>query len=249
MPDKRLFRFSYLQPHTPGFAPIHELRDGDAFTEIAAELLKENYTYQGVLLNYPGVELTFQTAGIRPSDMVVMTTRPAIDDDPTTERFAIRRTNTELEKKILDEAMTPFLAKCSRQRIIVADEFAVKMSQRNRSDIVFTRHGRACYSELRTVVPGKLRRPRTFYEGADKTAAYLIRTRFAPSGPELLVAFSIDGSETLTWCHLLRTRYPHLLTSSRFVMAEITFPVFPETPIDLSFTKDFEVEILLDELL
>ena len=66
-------------------------------------------------------------------------------------------------------------------------------------------------------------------------------------GPELLVAFSLDGPETLTWCHLLRTRYAELLMSKRFVMAEITFSDFPTNPATLAFVDDFEVDFLLNE--
>lgn len=79
-----------------------------------------------------------------------------------------------------------------------------------------------------------------------KTAAFLLVRHIEPNGPRLVVAFGMDGILTLTWCYLLRTRFPHLLTAPRFVMAEITLLPIPKQPTSLSFADDWRVDPILD---
>jgi hypothetical protein len=225
---------------------IHELRDGDAFVELAVGLAANDHEYGGLLLNHQGVDLSFASVGIRPSDIVVLTTRPPQSDDPELHRLFIQRTKTDLEQVILN-TMRRYFRKCSRARIILTEEFACKLKQQDRGDIIFTQYGPACYSELRNPCLKSKRRPKIVYKGPRKTAAFFLRTRLDEEGPVLLAAFSMDGPGTLTWCHLLRTRFSHLLTSERFVMAEITFSDFPAKPVTLSFAQDFETEFLLDQ--
>jgi hypothetical protein len=244
---QRFFRFSYLRPYSAGLPHIHELRDGDAFAELAVVLAAAGLEYGGLVLNYLGAPLSLDSAKIGPSDLIILTTRPPLDDDRELHRLFIERTDSELEKMIL-AALRRFFRICSRPRIMLTEEFASQLKQKNRGNIVFRVHGPgpACYSELR-VPYSNAKQSKPVYKGPAKTAAYFIRTRIGDDGPTLMAAFSLDGPETLTWCYLLRTAFPKLLTSDRFVMAEITFSSFPERPNTLSFAKQFTVELLLNQ--
>jgi hypothetical protein len=145
---QRFFRFTYLRPYSAGLPHIHELRDGDAFIELGVDLAASAYEYGGLLLNHQGgVDLSVGAIGIQPSDIVVLTTRPPLADDPELHRLFIQRTKTELEELIFG-SMRRFFKRCSRARVILTDEFR-KLRQKDRGDIVFTQYGPACYSELR----------------------------------------------------------------------------------------------------
>lgn len=242
---QRFFRFSYLRPYSAGLPHIHELRDGDAFAELAVLLAADGLQYGGLVLNYLGAQLSLNSADIRPSDLIVLTTRPPLDDDRELHRLFIERTDSDLEKEIF-AALRRFFRVCSRPRIMLTEEFASQLKQKNRGNIVFRVHGPACYSELR-VPYSKSKQSKPVYKGPAKTAAFFIRTQIGEQGPGLLVAFSLDGPATLAWCHLLRTTFSDLLTSDRFVMAEITFPSFPARPGSLSFAQQFGVELLLNQ--
>jgi hypothetical protein len=241
----RFFRFSYLRPYSAGLPHLHELRDGDAFAELAVKLASR-YEYGGLLLNYQGTDLSLETAEVRATDLIVLTTRPPLDDNPDFHRLFIEQTGTPLETALLN-TMSRYFEKCSRARIVLKEELARKLKQGNRGDIVFTLYGPACYSELRIPSLKRKRHPKPTYKGPNKTAAFFVRTRIGEKGPGLMAAFSIDGPQTLVWCHLLRTRFSRLLTSNRFVMAEITYSDFPTKAIDLSFAKDLKVQFLLNQ--
>jgi hypothetical protein len=243
--QRRFFRFSYLRPYSAGLPHLHELRDGDAFAELAVKLVANGYQYGGLLLNYQGVDLSLETTGVRASDVIVLTTRPPLDDDPETHRLFIEKTGTDLERVIL-ATISRYFEKCSRARIVLKEELSSQLKQANRGDIIFTQYGPACYSELRSRSLKGKRHPNPAYKGPNKTAAFFVRTRIGERGPGLIAAFSIDGPQTLVWCHLLRTRFSHLLTSDRFVMAEMSASDFPAKPIDLSFARNLEVELLLN---
>jgi hypothetical protein len=81
---------------------------------------------------------------------------------------------------------------------------------------------------------------------AARTAAFLLVRRLEPDGPTLIVAFGMDGIMTLTWCYLLRTKFAHLLSTPRFVMAEIQTTDIPKQPTSLAFAESWPVKIILD---
>src|SRR5438270_9800584 len=105
MPHERIFRLAY---HTSlgkrSRFRIHQLRDGDAFAELSATLYPRGYQYGGLLLNLPSekppepipVDVSFLTS----SDLVVLTTRPPIDDEEEGDKHYVRRSYTKFEQDI-----------------------------------------------------------------------------------------------------------------------------------------------------
>jgi hypothetical protein len=99
---------------------------------------------------------------------------------------------------------------------------------------------RACY-EL-----GESGRRRRVEPVPRATAAFLIIDRL-PGGALFYNVWGASSEVTTLWCHLLRTRFPHLMESPRVAMAEIELPESaPERPESLDFARTWGVRILLD---
>ena len=244
--DKRFFHFSYPESQKREKPRLHALRDGDAFAELAAALFEQHYHFGELVLNFPhgAKELT---PLLGPSDLLVLTTRPPLNDDEFDRKY-IARSGTELEKAILD-AVGFYFSVCRRSYVKLSQEMAAKLKYANRGEIEFSMYAGDYYKRYRA--PYTCSRELHRWQvpaNARTTAGFVILTRLWNGGPNLLNVFGLDGASTLIWCYLLRTVYPELLTSEsqRFVVAEITASPLPEVPSTLSFAKNWKVEILLD---
>jgi hypothetical protein len=267
MPQRnRLFHFSYFEPYKDQdkafrripieeitFPRIHEIRDGDAFVELS-EALSQKYEYHGLILNYPDPDAEVRKSEFAPTDLLVLTTRPPLDDDSEVDRKAINRSFTELEINILDETLRNYFDCCSRAQVIINENFADFMTLPDRSEVEFhvfqdTEHGghKSRYKRYRDVHACKGTEAHRWHDPKEQnlTAAYMILTRIK-DGPMLLNAFGMGGQTTLIWCYLLRTKFAHLLKSPRFVIAEIETDPRPLRPATLSFALKWKVTLLLN---
>jgi hypothetical protein len=244
--EKRFFHFSYPETQKREKPRLHALRDGDAFAELAATLFDQHYHFGELVLNFrhSTKELTSLLA---PSDLLVLTTRPPLNDDEFDRRH-IARSGTELEKAILD-AVGFYFSVCRRSYVKLSQDMAANLKYPNRGEIQFSMYAGGYYKRYRAPYT----RNRKLHKwavptNARTTAGFVVSTRLWDGGPKLLNVFSFDGASTLIWCYLLRTVYPELLASEsrRFVMAEITASPLPDIPSTLSFAKKWKVEILLD---
>jgi hypothetical protein len=252
---KRLFHFSYSQHQSRSEPLLHALRDGDAFAEIAAVLLKEGYDYNGLIFNFSAPDPEVKRPALGASDLVVLTTRP-----PHRHRIKINKkdylaSGEELERSILDAVDRHFAAH-SRSLVTLSSEMAAKLKKPDRGEIEFRqRHHtpdqqshHAPYLRHRNPYikkqkQGKWRKPKK----ETLTAAFCLYTNLWADGPLFLNAFGMDGPTTLIWCYLLRTRFSALLKPHRLVMAELTTDPFPRKPQSLSFADKWRVEILLNQ--
>ncbi|MFY9553678.1 MAG: hypothetical protein WAV47_03050 [Blastocatellia bacterium] len=225
---------------------LHALRDSDAFAELAAVLNEQSYVYNGLILNFPVAEEdATEIPTLGPSDLLVLTTRPPLNDDYFDRRF-IKRSDTELEKSVL-KAVGCYFNVCRRSRIVLSQRMVEKLKFSDRGEIEFTMYGGASYRRYR--MPGtKNREQHKWQEQKEsiKTAAFALLTNLWKGGPSLLNAFGMDGPGTLIWCYLLRTRFAHLLKSPRFIMAEITTQPLPQMPPTLAFAEQWDVDLLLN---
>jgi hypothetical protein len=242
---RRLFHFSYSLHQSRSEPLLHALRDGDAFAEIEAVLLKQDYDYQGLILNLPSPDFAVSSLDFGASDLVVLTTRPPHLDE--VDKKGKSATGEKFEQRVLD-VVNLYFALHSRSLVKLSSEMAAKLKNTDRGEINFgQRHG-ARYKRHR--VPYiKNREQRKWQIPAKKTltAAFVLYTNLWAGGPLFLNAFGMDGPTTLIWCYLLRTRFSQFLTPHRFVMAELTTEPFPHRPQDLSFADKWEVNILLNE--
>ncbi len=54
----------------------------------------------------------------------------------------------------------------------------------------------------------------------------------------------MGGTETLVWCYHLATRFPHLLCTTGFAMAEMQTSALTEPPTSIHFADSWEITIL-----
>jgi hypothetical protein len=244
----RFFHFSYLRQDVRGMPQIHELRDGHAFAELAMLLRTNECHYGGLLLNYPVPVPHVKTPDLTSTDLLVLTTRPPLNDDELDSR-PIRRSGTPLERIVLETVRQAFRI-CRRSYVMLSEEMARRLPDpyRNRGEMEFTLNGPACYKRYRMPYTKKKTEHQWCVDSSEspRTSAFVLFTRM-PNGAMLLNAFSMDGPGTLIWCYLLRSRHPHVIDSPRFVMAEmIPSGSVPERPPSLSFADNWSVDILLD---
>ena len=218
----RVFRFTYYGPPKEEALGVNGLRDADAFVELSPLLLDAG-AYGGLVLNYPAplrhdprviipVDETFLT----PSDLLVLTTRPPLDDDPKSDKKAIRRSFTSLETKVFN-ALNPYFGQCKRAYVALAHHLrnGFQTAKADRA-CVYYRVNRDRFAAYRTLRDDEHHR---WNKGnGQTTGAYLIYKKPAwPGGPALLVTFGMNGTMTLLWNHFLgRSRDPHDTRGGRF---------------------------------
>lgn len=245
-PVARCFRFSYHMSDQPkGRTRPHLLRDADGFAQLSALLLPAGFEYGGLLLNYPGRSI--QPSQLTPSDLLVLTTRPPLDDLLADVHKQSKSTDSPLERRVF-AALRPYFDVCARSQLVLAEPVAERLTDgfADRAVIEFRVHGDPAYKALKTH-RDDLRFHRPLRD--DLTAAFLIRTPpIWDGGPSLLAAFAMSGTVALVWTHILRTRLPGLVRSSRprFVMAEIMLAGVPVDPVDLTFADRLAVELIVD---
>jgi hypothetical protein len=265
----RWYRFSYhLQPKGSDRALFpHQLRDGDAALFLAPVLEARGYSYGGPIFNYPHrlqaptelIQVDTSTICLRPQDLLLLTTRPPLDDADEGLKTRVLRSHTTLEDRIFKHALRPHLQRCSRLQVIVAEEHARAFSGvASRRNMVFKlyRHsggkGNSSKGDLGARIHKYLPHGSTAWrrpaQGTSVSAAFMIFEPHAwPGGPGLLAAFGMGGTETLVWAYMLRTRFPHLIATCRFVMAEIVEQELPDQPLTMDFADRWDIRLLTED--
>ena len=248
MSSKRIFRLAYHTSQSKNVrSRIHQLRDGDAFSELAAALYSRNYSYGGLFLNLPpdepervsSVDVSFLTS----LDLLVLNTRPPVHDIEEEVNRPVPESHTDLEERIF-QAVQRYFEKCSRSHILLAKPIAKQLPSqfRNRANIMFRQNLNGSYLKHRAYGERLWQKPAV--EGL--TAFYLIQVpHLWEGGPGLLAAFGMAGTETLAWNYLLRTRFPHWIRTYEFLMAEVLPAKLPPLPTDLSFADNWDVKPIL----
>lgn len=245
--ERRLFHFSYSLHQSRSEPLLHALRDGDAFAEIEAVLLKQDYDYQGLILNFPSPDFEVSRLDLGASDLVVLTTRPPHLDEM--DKKGKPASGEKFEQRVLD-VVNLYFPLHSRSLVKLSSEMAAKLKNPDRGEINFRQRHGARYKRHR--MPYVKNREQRKWQMPTKdalTAAFVLYTNLWAGGPLFLNVFGMDGPTNLIWCYLLRTRFSEFLKPHRFVMAELTTVPFPRKPQSLSFADKWEVDILLNEQL
>lgn len=248
MSSKRIFRFAY---HTSlsnrSRFRIHQLRDGDAFAELSAALSRD-YEYGGLLLNLPSEKteprIPVDTSFLTSADLVVLNTRPPIDDIDEGDRHYVSRSYNSFEQDIFNALKPRYFERCARSHITLSRALARQLPEKfkDRANMLFHQNINGSYISYGEYAAEPSQSP------ADQrlTAAFLIQIpAIREGGPGLLAAFGLAGIETLAWNYLLRTRFREWLDCYQFVMAEILPRRAPRKPTDLSFIEQWEVAPIL----
>lgn len=245
----------YQKPKDLGQRPfetqIHKVRDGLAVAGLLSVLYEANYSFGGTILNIPKAvqdelapdRIKDETRQIGTGDMVLMSTRPALNDDASETKRFLKISGCDVEQSVF-AAMYTFFRTCDRSEIILnshlepdtdderVDEFrAVSFYQ--------SRGGRVHRLDAQ-------RAPRIPAE-PNLTFGYLVSVpSVPPNGFRLLAAFGAGGTETLWFSHLLRLEYTGYLRQAirtkepRLWMAPFLVPdyaPFPFLQCDLSDLK------------
>jgi hypothetical protein len=248
MSSKRLFRLAYHASRSkdPRFR-IHQLRDGDAFVELASVLYSRGYEYGGLFLNpptdkpknAPPVNISSLTA----LDLLVLNTRPPLHDIEEEVKRPVRPSYTRLENRIF-RTLKQYFKICSRSHILLEKPIAEQLDNdyKNRANILFRESLDGSYLKYRGYGDKFWQKS----EGERLTAFYLIQIpSLWKNGPGLLAAFGMAGTETLAWNYLLRTRFPKWIGSYQFLMAEVLPAKLPRKPTDLTFANEWKVTPIL----
>jgi hypothetical protein len=249
---KRLFRFSYMSTQKED-RPLHphQVRDGDACLELAGALATRGYEYGGIIFNHSPSESGDPSRGLlrvlTPSDLLVLTTRPPLDDRVYKQKKVVIRSGSFFEKEVLFPALRGYFDYCSRLEVCLTSKIAAKLAAgyKNRAMLEFRANSTASYKSTGAYekVDGQIP------WGDLTTAVYLVHTsELWPGGPQLLATFGLSGAASLIWAYLLRTKFSQLLEGQRFVMAEVTRTgPLPTEPLDLRFCDEWLVKIITED--
>ena len=207
------------------------------------------------MMNFPEHSKLEPDLPAKKGDLIVMTTRPPLDDNPSeSPHLVIRRTGSPLEQSILN-SLRKYFKYCSRLQVTVEDEYAqdFEPGRDDRHHILYTAHGAHIerrhfnFARYRVTTRFKDRKQLSWRPDDPRTALYLLHVKEAiEDGPDLLVSFGMTGSCGLAWAHIVRTRFPELLDGYRFVVAEMEIGAIAQTPVTLSFAEQWNTNIILN---
>lgn len=223
MSDQRFFWFSYHSPEKDGTRTrrLHLLRDGIAFAELSPILQSAKFRYENALLNLPGRRSTKSPISpaaavgqtwsfLTSKDLLVLPTRPPLNDDGGEDQKKVARSYTWLEEQVFQALGARVFAKCVRSRVELAAEAGADCQYavaefHSRSYALY-----AGYKSLKT----RFRTPTPTWQ----TAGYLIHTvlpeneHWKKGPPRLLAVFGMSGESTAVFAALLRTKHFGLLS-------------------------------------
>ena len=256
MRKKNCHQFTYFYGKKPF---LHQQRDSASFIELIPLLSRKGYEFDDAHLNFPSKDGMAPPSPDMPlpgkGELLVMTTRPTLNNDHEDDFLIIQGSDSPLENRIIT-AVRPHFSACSRREVILSPRYmnAFKKNYEDRCSTTYTAKGKKTkYLNIAryqaTVNKNKSIRKWTHQDGI-RTGAYLLYIREAwESGPDVLVCFSMTGSIGLIWAYLVRTKFPYLLDKPVIAMSELIIGDIPDRPTDLSFTLDWDVQILLDKKL
>src|SRR6185503_1494529 len=146
MSERRCFRFAYLTPcHKDRERYPFQLRDGDAAAFLIEALIERGYRNAGPIVNYPasGPAVTpFDDRFLRESDLILLTTRPPMEDSEIGNKKSIPRSRTTLEEKLFEGPLRERFKTCARSEIVLKNETAaISPEIAKRQAIVFRQNG------------------------------------------------------------------------------------------------------------
>jgi hypothetical protein len=243
---------------------LHMLRDSTACLYLF-ELLKGKYDFGGILYNMPPKlykrqkPKVSQLSHLSHDDLILHTTRPAMNDNKENDRRWLFKSGLELEN-IIFQNMSKFFIYCNRQYIILSKEIkydgpyrAIKFNFKTDSYI-------ACNANVEDQLSLERISQKKNASKSNKTVGYIV---YIPNlidenaedidTPGFLSVFSLNGTMTLVWSYLVLTRYSdrikEVISSKkpRIILAEFKPEISNDSiPNDLSFVDSIECETKID---
>jgi len=240
-------RFAYSTPLRQGEEPnLSKIRDGAAFSELTAPLTKHGYEYGHIIFNPPFNPRKRAESGkecfafIKPQDLIVLTTRPPLDDLRHGDKRLVRQSSTHLEKQIFAKCRE-FLAICARSHVQLTKAVGANFKK---ADLVFQSYKCARLKYFKGLDD---LRAKNAPKNSKIAIGFFLRTKAIPEyGCGLMASFGMGGRETLIWNRIVRTRYADWLNRCAFIVGEMNLARIPEAPVTLDFVDQIKVKILLN---
>ncbi len=250
----RFFWFSYHAAlHYGRLTAPHQVRDGAAFAEIAGLLSEFDMRYGGLILNLPssdkGNPISYEKLRLTPNDLLVLTTRPPLDDENEDDKKRVARSGSILEDRVI-KLLRPFLSICSRSRIALSREVLDRFNDRAalRPTRMHFRQNKWswCYEIKHYKEPKE-----NWKESAPRTFAFMLSTHAHRGNPKIFAAFGMGGTETLLWTRWLRTKGSKFVRSAlqakggAIVLAQLApAECLPPEPCAEALSAKWTVEVL-----
>ncbi len=247
-----------LPPRTIG--TLHMLRDSAACLHLAG-LVNGRYNYGGILYNMPHDIYQIQKSSfsqlsfLSHNDLILHTTRPALNDHETKQKRRLFKSGSELENVILQN-MSKFFLHCDRKLIMLSDRVADKFQLNDDSSyrsIIFDIYVDA-YIAYKANVDNlnDLKNPKNKVSNTNSAVGYIV---YIPKlinenskeigASSVLSVFSLDGAMTLVWSYLVLAKYANLIhemissKKPRIILTEFSPKISNAMiPNDLSFVID-----------
>jgi hypothetical protein len=242
----RLYLFAYYQSlrdlrldTRPMESQIHKVRDGLASGALFELLIAGGYRYGGTILNLPSQvateldasgKLRTTTENLRSSDLILLATRPPLDDKPEEgNKRKLFRSGHALETDVLNSLRSVF-QQCDRETIRLSDSIRlVENSWMREVHFYQSKGGTVRYFN----VGGNRQSSRN----KNLTVGYVTWIpRIKKGMPRLLAVFGSGGTETLLLSYLLRNDYKlfsalrRMMSSKQARVLVCTFEVPPSIP-------------------
>lgn len=248
----------------------HHVRDALAALQLLPALLAQGYELGRIYLNFPDVDrndhriLTTDRSFLRPGDLLLVVTRPPLDDETGEQdiqnsrenRIRIERGFTDLEVVVFEHARQYFDV-LRRRHIRLQPSIVEKLpaDYATRADVSVR-----VFKQCAWLVEGKHLNGtgKVRFTVEPRTPVFLMRwNRVAKlGGADLVIVFGQAGNETLAWARRLGTDLQHLLDQPGFTFAEIVarrdsqtgeFPASlgPKRPIGLEWADELEIQYVL----
>lgn len=240
-------RFAYsMTVRTGETLKPSKTRDGAAFSEISAPLGKLGYEYGNIVFNSPLAPKQDKNFGhehfnfIKPDDLVVLTTRPPLDDCRHGDKKHLDGSYTHLEEQVFAE-FRKYLAICARSHVQLTSSIGANF---DKADLVFYQHKSARLKSFKRL--DEFRSKKT-PEDSEIAIGFFLRTPSIPIyGCGLLACFGMGGWETLIWNRIVRTQFSNWVNRPSFVVGQFDMKGLPHRPPTLTFVDKINVEILLE---
>ncbi len=223
-----------------------KIRDGAAFTELTARLTKLGYEYGDIIFNSPFDPKKDKKLGrehfnfIKPKDLIVLATRPPLDDRKHGDKKHLDESSSHLEEQVFAE-FRKYLAICARSHVQLTQAVGAKFE---RADLMFYQHKSARLKYFKRLDEFRNKKPT---KDSETAIGFFLRVPAIPVyGCGLLACFGMGGWETLIWNRIVRTRFPKWVNRPSFVIGQFDMRGLPPRPPTLDFVDRIKVEILLE---
>jgi hypothetical protein len=250
----QFYRVAYSTPVRKGRkVQPSQTRDGESSMYVADVVRRFGYNYGGPLFQFPAVDgegnpikpkrRGVETPVLGPDDLLLLNTRPPMDDLVTRDRRPILCSHTAVEVSLFakEGPLRRWFTRCARSEVVLSDEAAsLSRSISERQSMWFRQNGGDALQSF-----GPLGGDWFYPEKSDvRTVVFLVFAEEAwPGGPKLLATFGMSGTAGLIWARLLATRFTNLLFTTEFAMVELSGP-WPDQPGSMAFVDTCKATIL-----